>query len=67
MGGADTFITANYVEDFDKALTSAGLDHEVVSYPGAPHSFFDRSYEQHAEASKDAWQRILAFVEKNKK
>jgi carboxymethylenebutenolidase len=62
MGGADTFITANYVEDFDKALTAAGLDHEVVSYPGAPHSFFDRSYEQHAEASADAWKRCLDFI-----
>ena len=24
------------------ALTGAGIDHELITYPGAPHSFFDR-------------------------
>ena len=46
--------------------TRLGIANEVKTYEGAPHSFFDRSYEEHAEASADAWQRILAFVEKNK-
>ena len=27
---------------FDAALTAAGVDHRLVTYPGAPHSFFDR-------------------------
>jgi len=34
----------------------------VIVYEGAPHSFFDRSYEQFADASADAWRRVLAFV-----
>ena len=29
---------------------------------GAPHSFFDRKYEEFAEASEDAWLRTLAFI-----
>jgi carboxymethylenebutenolidase len=33
-----------------------------VTYPGAPHSFFDRRYEEHAEACADAWRRMLAFL-----
>jgi len=33
-----------------------------VTYEDAPHSFFDRSQEQYAEASEDAWARVLAFV-----
>ena len=34
----------------------------IISYPGAPHSFFDRTYEEHAAASADAWQQVLAFI-----
>jgi carboxymethylenebutenolidase len=40
------------------------LPHEIHSYPGAPHSFFDRSFEEHAEASADAWRRVLDFLGK---
>ena len=36
---------------------------DLVTYEGAPHSFFDRTYEEHADACADAWRRILAFVE----
>jgi carboxymethylenebutenolidase len=65
MGGADPGIPTEQVDEFDRALTDAGVEHEVVIYPGAPHSFFDRSYEQHAEASADAWQRMLRFVQQH--
>jgi len=64
MGGADQGIPLEDVEAFDRALDDAGVDHEVVVYDGAPHSFFDRRYEEFAEASADAWSRTLAFVEK---
>ena len=37
------------------ALTAAGVEHEIVTYAGAPHSFFDRKHEEFAEASGDAW------------
>ena len=63
MGGDDPGIPAEQAEAFDRALTDAGVEHEVVIYPGAPHSFFDRKQEEFAEASADAWQRLLAFVE----
>ncbi len=62
MGGADQGIPQDQVQAYDKALTEAGIDHEVHVYPGAPHSFFDRHYEQFADASADAWQRMLDFV-----
>ena len=62
MGGADQGIPQEQVDELDAALTAAGVEHEVVVYPGAPHSFFDRSYEEHAEASADAWQRMLSFI-----
>lgn len=62
FGGDDPSIPPELVERFDRGLGEAGVDHEVVSYAGAPHSFFDRSYEQHAAACDDAWQRVLRFL-----
>jgi carboxymethylenebutenolidase len=64
MGGADEAITADDVAAFDQALTAADVEHELVTYEGAPHSFFDRRHEQFAEASEDAWRRVLAFLER---
>jgi carboxymethylenebutenolidase len=65
FGGADQAIPVEEVELFDGRLTEAGLDHEIHVYPGAPHSFFDRRYEEHAEASEDAWRRMLAFLDRH--
>ncbi len=64
MAGDDQSITEADVAAFDEALDAAGVEHEVVTYPGAPHSFFDRRQEQFAEASDDAWRRVLAFLER---
>ena len=63
FGGADQGIPVEKVHDFDARLTDAGVEHEIQIYPGAPHSFFDRSYEEHAEACTDAWRRVLGFLE----
>jgi carboxymethylenebutenolidase len=62
QAGADQNISAEDNAAFDEALTAAGVEHELVTYDGAPHSFFDRSQEQFAEASDDAWARVLAFI-----
>ena len=63
MGGADQAITVADVAGFEQALAAAGVEHELVTYDGAPHSFFDRRYEEFADASEDAWRRVLAFME----
>jgi carboxymethylenebutenolidase len=62
FGGADTAITADQVAAFDAGLSAAGVDHRVVTYPGAPHSFFDRKAEEFADASAAAWQEVLRFI-----
>ena len=67
MGGADPMIPETDVEEFRKALNAAGVKNEVITYPGAPHSFFDRSFDEHKAACDDAWTRILAFVAENSK
>jgi carboxymethylenebutenolidase len=62
FGGADPSIPVEAVEAFDAALTAAGVDHDVVIYPGAPHSFFDRKYDEFADACDDAWVQLLEFL-----
>jgi carboxymethylenebutenolidase len=64
QGGADQNITAELNDAFDRALTEAGVEHEVVTYEGAPHSFFDRRQEDYAEASDNAWRRVLDFLDR---
>ncbi len=62
QAGDDANITREHNDAFDAALSAAGVEHELVVYEGAPHSFFDRRHDEHAEASADAWRRVLAFV-----
>jgi carboxymethylenebutenolidase len=63
QAGDDQGITADDNAAFERALTDAGVEHEIVTYDGAPHSFFDRKQEAFADASDDAWRRTLAFVD----
>jgi carboxymethylenebutenolidase len=65
FAGADRGIPPEAVETFEDALAATALPHDVVTYPGAPHSFFDRKAEDFADASADAWERVLAFVRTN--
>jgi carboxymethylenebutenolidase len=64
QAGEDQNITASDNAEFDQALSAAGVEHEIVTYAGAPHSFFDRRHEEFGEDSADAWRRVLAFIEK---
>jgi carboxymethylenebutenolidase len=65
VAGADAATTPEQSAEFERELTAAGVPHEQHFYPGAPHSFFDRTYEQWKDASDDAWRRMLDFVRKH--
>jgi carboxymethylenebutenolidase len=65
QAGADQNISAEDNAAFEQALSDAGVEHELVVYEGAPHSFFDRRQADFAEASADAWSRALAFLERH--
>jgi carboxymethylenebutenolidase len=62
FGGADAGIPAEHVTAFETALTAAAVDHRVVTYPGAPHSFFDRKAEAFADESAAAWTEVRTFL-----
>lgn len=66
QAGADQRILQADTDALKSALDAAGVENEIKTYAGAPHSFFDRAYEQYAADSADAWQRILAFVAKHR-
>ncbi len=64
IAGED-FTPREAFNDFDRKLTEVGVAHEMHIYEGAPHSFFDRTYDQWKDACDDAWRRMLAFVKKH--
>lgn len=64
QAGADEKISAADNAEFEEALTAAGVEHEIVTYAGAPHSFFDRGQEEFADDSADAWGRVLGFIDR---
>lgn len=59
---ADRVISGDDVNRFREALDDAGVPNELVVYEGAPHSFFERTFDRYREASDEAWKRVLAFV-----
>ena len=65
QAGDDQNITAEINTQFEEALAAAGVEHELVTYDGAPHSFFDRKQAEFQDASDDAWRRTLAFIDAN--
>ncbi len=62
FGGDDSSISAASIEAYRRKLEEAGVDHDLVVYRDAPHSFFDRKAADWAEASADSWQRVREFV-----
>jgi carboxymethylenebutenolidase len=62
FGGADHGIPVEQVEALDQALDGTGVQHTIVIYPGAPHSFFDRRADEFGDASADAWTQVLRFI-----
>lgn len=63
FGAADPKISSEDVETFEVALADAPAPHRLISYAGAPHSFFDRKHADHAGAAAEAWSEVRAFID----
>lgn len=63
LAGEDVATTTEQFTDLTEALAAAGVDFEVHTYAGAPHSFFDGKYEHWRDACEDAWARTMTFIE----
>lgn len=64
-GEADAGIDEDARDAFDRALEKAGVRHESVVYPGAPHGFFDKRAADFQDAASDAWDRTLTFIRRH--
>jgi carboxymethylenebutenolidase len=62
FGGADEAISQDAVESFEAALKVADVESRVITYPGAPHGFFDKKADEYSETSAAAWAEVLGFV-----
>lgn len=62
FGGADQGIPQADLDRLDETLDQSGVEHKIVVYPGAPHSFFDKKAAEFATASADAWSRVQGFI-----
>ena len=60
FGGDDPGIPPTDISAFDNALHAG--PHYIHAYPGAPHSFFDRTFNEHKAECDDAWRRVLGFM-----
>lgn len=63
VGQDDTLIDAAQRNQIDAVLTAAGVDHEMVAYPGTGHAFFWPDTPVFNPAARaDAWRRILDLM-----
>ena len=63
VGEDDALIDAGQREQIRAALASAGVKHELVSYPGVGHAFFwPGTPPIDATARADAWGRVLELL-----
>lgn len=64
FGNDDQNPTPADVDDYDAALTTAGIEHAFYRYNGAGHAFqsFDSPDRYRPEASEDAWEKALKFL-----
>lgn len=65
LAGDDKGTPPAEFEEFASRVRARGLEVESHTYPGAPHSYFDRSFAEHREACQDSWRRILDFTDRH--
>lgn len=65
FGDQDQAIPVKTVKEFETSLNTLGVDNEIHIYPGVGHAFANPSGANYApEATKDAWGKTTAFLEK---
>jgi carboxymethylenebutenolidase len=62
VAGADDHIPLAESQDLHRRLVEGGAQAEIKVYEDAPHSFFDRSFDQFQAECADAGRRVLDFI-----
>ncbi|MBA2409008.1 MAG: dienelactone hydrolase family protein [Gammaproteobacteria bacterium] len=72
-GGADSYVTATQIADFKRQMQHAGADFDIITYPGAKHSFtnpaadavaqkYDLDVGYDAQAEQQSWLEMRTFL-----
>jgi dienelactone hydrolase len=62
-GTADTSVTMEHFADLAKQLETEKIDHEMVTYGGAPHAFTVFGSERyHEKADQQSWATFLSYT-----
>ncbi|GHE07744.1 dienelactone hydrolase family protein [Klenkia taihuensis] len=64
VAGADAATPVADQQALADRMRAAGADVDVAVYDGAPHSFFDRSSAEWEQACTDAWEHVLALLDR---
>ena len=64
IAGGDVVTPVAEQRELAARMRAAGADVDDVVYDGAPHSFFDRSSAEWAQACDDAWRHVLALTDR---
>jgi carboxymethylenebutenolidase len=64
VAGADWVAPADAYEALDQRLDELGKDHEMYTYEGAPHAYFDEFFADWGEVCEDSWRRMIAFTDR---
>jgi carboxymethylenebutenolidase len=68
FGEQDHAIPVETARALDRALSDAGVPHEIHVYPGAGHAFMNDGRDGYQpEAASNAWMRVLAFFDRHLK
>jgi carboxymethylenebutenolidase len=65
LAGDDKGTPPAEFDEFAGHVRNRGLEVESHTYPGAPHSYFDRSFSEHRDACADSWKRIIEFTDRH--
>ncbi len=71
-GAADPFVTPEQIDGFHQEMKAAGIDYQLINYPGVQHSFtnpaadgfakrFGMPLAYDAEADADSWRKTQVF------
>ena len=63
IAGADRATPVEEQLRLAETMRGAGAAVNAIVYDGAPHSFFDRAFDEWQEASQDAWRHMLALTD----
>jgi carboxymethylenebutenolidase len=63
----DSWVNDSVRQELETALQQHGKQFETKTYPGTHHGFFNDTRQDvyHAEASKDAWGKVLSLFREN--